>query len=173
MDLVGAPPPAGARDSRRERPDGGGQASHRRIVVEWLPPYAPDLNPAEHVWGHTTYGALANFAPEDLTTLETGAGTLPARTRGEPALLAGFIRATLRVTAGYGDRAPLGWARGLRPAAPRRPRGARASLSDYESDRTRWLRSRIAAAACGETRWPPAGGPPARSRPTRRPSGSG
>jgi len=68
-------------------------ANRRRIVVEWLPPYAPDLNPAEHVWGHTKYGALANFAPEDLTTLETAVSTSLARTRGEPALLAGFIRA--------------------------------------------------------------------------------
>jgi putative transposase len=171
MDLVGAPPPAGARDSRRERPDGGGQASRRRIVVEWLPPYAPDLNPAEHVWGHTTYGALANFAPEDLTTLETAAGTLPARTRGEPALLAGFIRATLRVTAGYGDRAPLGRARGLCPAgapqasgSPGLPVGLRIRSNTVVaiSDSGSGLRRNALA---------PAGGPPARFRPTRRPSG--
>ena len=31
-------------------------ARHQRIVVEWLPSYAPDLNPVEHVWGHTKYG---------------------------------------------------------------------------------------------------------------------
>ncbi len=39
-------------------------AQSRRIVVEWLPAYAPDLNPVEHVWSHTKYGDLANFAPD-------------------------------------------------------------------------------------------------------------
>lgn len=34
--------------------------------VEWLPAYAPDLNPAEMVWNHTKYADLANFIPEDM-----------------------------------------------------------------------------------------------------------
>jgi transposase len=32
-----------------------------RLAFEWLPPYSPDLNPPEHVWGHTKYSRLANF----------------------------------------------------------------------------------------------------------------
>jgi transposase len=36
---------------------------------EWLPAYAPDLNPVEHVWNQTKYGDLANFLPENLLDL--------------------------------------------------------------------------------------------------------
>ncbi len=64
-----------------------------RIVVEWLPAYAPDCNPAEHVWGHTKYGDLANFAPADLDHLEGALVTSFTDTRGERALLAAFFQA--------------------------------------------------------------------------------
>jgi putative transposase len=37
---------------------------------EWLPPYAPELNPVEQVWNHTKYADLANFIPEDVSDLE-------------------------------------------------------------------------------------------------------
>ena len=36
---------------------------------EWLPAYAPDLNPVEHVWNQTKFGDLANFIPENLLHL--------------------------------------------------------------------------------------------------------
>lgn len=43
---------------------------HRgRILVEWLPAYAPELNPAEQVWNHAKYSDLANFIPEDCDDL--------------------------------------------------------------------------------------------------------
>lgn len=38
--------------------------------VEWLPSYAPDLNPVEMVWNHTKYADLANFIPENIHHLE-------------------------------------------------------------------------------------------------------
>jgi len=38
----------------------------RRFWIEWLPPYAPELNPVEHVWDHTQYGDLANYIPDDV-----------------------------------------------------------------------------------------------------------
>lgn len=41
-----------------------------RFWIEWLPPYAPDLNPVEHVWNHSKYGDLANYIPDDLQELE-------------------------------------------------------------------------------------------------------
>ena len=63
------------------------------IRVEWLPAYAPDLNPAEHVWGHTKYGDLANFAPVDLDHLEGAVVTSLTRKRGHRRLLASFFRA--------------------------------------------------------------------------------
>lgn len=40
------------------------------IEIEYLPAYAPDLNPVEYVWGHTKYGELANFIPKDLEDLQ-------------------------------------------------------------------------------------------------------
>ena len=36
---------------------------------EWLPAYAPDLNPVEHVWNQTKYGDLANFIPDNVLHL--------------------------------------------------------------------------------------------------------
>ena len=39
------------------------------IRVEWLPAYAPDLNPTEQVWNHTKYTDLANFIPDDRADL--------------------------------------------------------------------------------------------------------
>jgi len=40
-----------------------------RIDIEWLPPYAPDLNPDEQVWRHNKHVDLANFIPDDVETL--------------------------------------------------------------------------------------------------------
>jgi transposase len=36
------------------------------LHVEWLPPYAPDLNPVEAIWGNTKCSDLANFVPDDI-----------------------------------------------------------------------------------------------------------
>ena len=44
-------------------------AAHPRVRVERLPPYAPELNPVELVWGHTKRNPLANYAPPDLDAL--------------------------------------------------------------------------------------------------------
>jgi transposase len=44
-----------------------GAAPH--VHVEPLPPYAPELNPVEYLWGHTKTNALANFAPAELEAL--------------------------------------------------------------------------------------------------------
>lgn len=64
-----------------------------RIRLDWLPAYAPDLNPAEHVWGHTKYGDLANFAPADVDHLEGAVVASFTHTRGHRQLLAAFFRA--------------------------------------------------------------------------------
>jgi transposase len=40
------------------------------LAIEWLPPYAPELNPVEYLWGHIEATHLANFAPDDLVQLE-------------------------------------------------------------------------------------------------------
>lgn len=45
------------------------QRGARWLHVEWLPPYAPDLNPVEAAWNHTKYSDLANFVPHDVDHL--------------------------------------------------------------------------------------------------------
>ena len=39
------------------------------FYVEWLPPYAPDLDPVEAVWNHAKCVDLVNFVPNDLEEL--------------------------------------------------------------------------------------------------------
>lgn len=48
------------------------QIQQRRdwLQVEWLPPYAPDLNPVEAMWSYTKYSDLANYIPNDVAELE-------------------------------------------------------------------------------------------------------
>jgi hypothetical protein len=41
----------------------------RWLHVEWLPAYAPDLNPVEAMWSCTKYGDLANYTPDNLGDL--------------------------------------------------------------------------------------------------------
>lgn len=41
------------------------------LEFEWLPAYAPDLDPVEAVWNFTKYTDLANFIPNDISHLET------------------------------------------------------------------------------------------------------
>ena len=43
----------------------------RWIRFEWLPAYAPDLDPVEAVWNFTKYNDLANFIPDDVDHLRT------------------------------------------------------------------------------------------------------
>jgi len=45
------------------------KAGARWLHVEWLPAYAPDLNPVEAMWGHSKYSDLANFTPDDVDHL--------------------------------------------------------------------------------------------------------
>ena len=58
-----------------------------RFWIEWLPPYAPDLNPVEHVWDHTKYVDLANYIPDDLLDLEVEAEISFEDIRTNPELL--------------------------------------------------------------------------------------
>lgn len=65
-----------------------------RFWIEYLPPYAPDLNPVEHVWKHTKYDDLANFIPDDLLDLELELDWSIDQTRKRPKLLRSFFHAT-------------------------------------------------------------------------------
>lgn len=43
--------------------------NRHRVRAHLLPPYAPELNPVELIWGHTKSNPLANFAPRELDDL--------------------------------------------------------------------------------------------------------
>jgi putative transposase len=43
---------------------------NKRLWLERFPPYAPELNPVEVVWGWLKYSQLANFVPGDLAQLD-------------------------------------------------------------------------------------------------------
>lgn len=61
------------------------------IDFEWLPPYAPELNPTEQVWTHTKYADLANFIPEDLAHLRSEVAASITSQRSTPRLLRSFF----------------------------------------------------------------------------------
>ncbi len=65
----------------------------KRFWIEWLPPYAPDLNPVEHVWKHTKYDDLANYVPDDLLDLEIEFNLSIGQTCQRPELLRSFFHA--------------------------------------------------------------------------------
>jgi putative transposase len=60
--------------------DGGGNhkgppirkflARNKRLRLERLPPYAPELNPVEAVWSWLKYGELANYVPAGVAELD-------------------------------------------------------------------------------------------------------
>ena len=68
-------------------------AGDERFRIEWLPPYAPDLNPVEHVWKHAKYDDLANFVPDDLLDLEIEFELSMDETRRRSRLLRSFFHA--------------------------------------------------------------------------------
>ena len=56
--------------AHRFEPVAGWLAQHRREVRAYLlPPYAPELNPVELIWGYAKANPLANFAPLELDDL--------------------------------------------------------------------------------------------------------
>jgi transposase len=68
-------------------------AAHRAwLRVEWLPGYAPELNPAEQLWGNVKGQELANACPDDLAGAATALRRGMARIRRSPTLSWGFLR---------------------------------------------------------------------------------
>ena len=65
---------------------------HRHVQVEWLPSYAPELNPTEQVWNHVKYAELPNATPNDLEELAGLVGGVLARHRGHGPLLRSFFQ---------------------------------------------------------------------------------
>ncbi|MGD0769725.1 MAG: IS630 family transposase [Tepidisphaeraceae bacterium] len=65
--------------------------SQREVVLEMIPEYAPELNPADGVWSYIKYGRLANFAPHDLSTLRKQVTKELKELCDKPQHLASFI----------------------------------------------------------------------------------
>ena len=68
-------------------------ADDERFVFEWLPGYAPDLNPVEALWSRTKYGDLANFVPDDTRDLGVKAELALEATQREQKLMKSFFQA--------------------------------------------------------------------------------
>jgi len=65
-----------------------------KFEAEWLPAYAPDLNPVELVWSKAKYGDMANFIPEDLAELQETVNENLSSYATKRSLLEGFFRHT-------------------------------------------------------------------------------
>jgi transposase len=60
---------------------------NRRLTLERLPAYAPDLNPVEVVWSWLKYGQLANHVPDDIPGLDDEVIERLAELKSAPDLL--------------------------------------------------------------------------------------
>ena len=60
------------------------------IHLEFLPPYAPELNPVEYLWAHWKHHELANFCPKDYAELTVHARAKLRRTQRRKTLIAAY-----------------------------------------------------------------------------------
>ena len=68
------------------------QAEHPDwFEVEWLPAYAPDLNPVELVWNRAKYSDMANFIPEDVHDLHQAITASLENTSAQSQLIRSFF----------------------------------------------------------------------------------
>ena len=68
------------------------QAHPHWFEVEWLPAYAPELNPVEMLWNHTKYADLANFIPENIGHLHQAVTASICDTRHKGHLIRSFFK---------------------------------------------------------------------------------
>jgi transposase len=61
------------------------------FTFEWLPPYAPELNPVEQCWNHTKYSDLPNFIPKDLEHLQEAVDASITQQKKDQQLLHSFF----------------------------------------------------------------------------------
>jgi transposase len=69
-------------------------AGHPRLTVEYLPAYAPELNPEEYGWAHVKGHTLANFCPDELDELHAAVLVATDEVRTRQALLRSFVHAS-------------------------------------------------------------------------------
>lgn len=64
----------------------------KQMRVEWLPGYAPDLNPVEGVWDYLKNVELANVACHNQAELRNQLARAVTRLQRKPHLIRGFIK---------------------------------------------------------------------------------
>jgi DDE superfamily endonuclease len=64
------------------------------LKIEYLPAYAPELNPVEGVWGHTKSNTLGNYEAIDVFDLDETVNQALADLHHTPRLLQSFFDAT-------------------------------------------------------------------------------
>lgn len=69
-------------------------AKRSRLRIEFLPPYAPELNPVEYAWGWLKMNPLANRCAQDLDQLTTAAMAAKGQMATNQRLLRGFVHAS-------------------------------------------------------------------------------
>jgi transposase len=69
-------------------------ARSARLTVEYLPAYAPELNPEEYGWAHVKGHTLANFCPDELEELHDAVLVATGEVRTQQALLRSFVHAS-------------------------------------------------------------------------------
>lgn len=65
-------------------------STNGRLELEFLPAYAPELNPVEYLWGHWKKHELPNFCPKNYGELSYHARRALRRMRRRPALVTAF-----------------------------------------------------------------------------------
>lgn len=61
-----------------------------KLEIEFLPCYAPELNPVEYIWGHLKQHEMANLCSKNLTELSDYARKSLRRMRRRPTLVTAF-----------------------------------------------------------------------------------
>lgn len=81
--------------AHRSRLTQGGLEQHRRwLSVEWLPAYAPELNPVELLWAYLDKTVLANTPQENLERVRRQVRNGLAHVRRHADVGRGFLRYT-------------------------------------------------------------------------------
>ena len=65
-------------------------AGQDRLWVEYLPGYAPELNPVEYIWAYWKQHELSNVCPKDYWSLDEVARKSLKRMRRRPRLVTAF-----------------------------------------------------------------------------------
>lgn len=64
------------------------------LTIEWLPGYAPELNPVEYMWSAAKAKDWANLYVENVLDIDTHIRKASRRIRRQPELMTSFLKAS-------------------------------------------------------------------------------